>query len=139
MDILTMKIVDPRSGQDPVVLTSREMDVMDVLWKLSSGTVSEVQEGISDDLAYTTVLTILRTLERKGHVGHRIEGRAHRYLPLVAREDAQESAIRRITRKLFSDSPELLMVQLLSERGLTEEQLRRLRDLVDERLREEEP
>ena len=112
---------------------------MDVLWKLSSGTVSEVQEGISDDLAYTTVLTILRTLERKGHVGHRIEGRAHRYLPLLAREDAQESAIRRITRKLFSDSPELLMVQLLSERGLTEEQLRRLRDLVDERLREEEP
>jgi predicted transcriptional regulator len=139
MDILTMKIVDPRSGKDPVVLTSREMDVMDVLWKLSSGTVSEVQDGISDDLAYTTVLTILRTLERKGHVGHRIEGRAHRYLPLVAREDAQGSAIRRITRKLFSDSPELLMVQLLSERGLTEEQLRRLRDLVDERLREEEP
>ncbi len=134
-----MKIVDPRSGKDPVVLTSREMDVMDVLWKLSSGTVSEVQDGISDDLAYTTVLTILRTLERKGHVGHRIEGRAHRYLPLVAREDAQGSAIRRITRKLFSDSPELLMVQLLSERGLTEEQLRRLRDLVDERLREEEP
>jgi predicted transcriptional regulator len=98
-----------------------------------------VQDGISDDLAYTTVLTILRTLERKGHVGHRIEGRAHRYLPLVAREDAQGSAIRRITRKLFSDSPELLMVQLLSERGLTEEQLLRLRDLVDERLREEEP
>ncbi len=111
---------------------------MDVLWKLGSGTVSEVQSGLSDRLAYTTVLTILRTLEKKGHVGHEAEGRAHRYAPLVAREDAQGSAIRRITRKLFSGSPELLMTQLLSERGLTPEQLRRLRDLVDQRLREDE-
>jgi predicted transcriptional regulator len=133
-----MDIVDNGSGSDPVVLTSREMDVMDVLWKLGSGTVSEVQSGLSDRLAYTTVLTILRTLEKKGHVGHEAEGRAHRYAPLVAREDAQGSAIRRITRKLFSGSPELLMTQLLSERGLTPEQLRRLRDLVDQRLREDE-
>ena len=111
---------------------------MNVLWKLGSGTVAEVQEGLSDDLAYTTVLTILRTLEKKGHVGHEAEGRAHRYLPLVEREEAQVSAIRRITGKLFSGSPELLMAQLLSERGLTEVQLRRLRALVDERLREGE-
>jgi predicted transcriptional regulator len=133
-----MTIVDPRSSGDHVVLTGREMDVMNVLWKLGSGTVSEVQEGLSDELAYTTVLTILRTLEKKGHVGHEAEGRAHRYLPLVEREEAQVSAIRRITGKLFSGSPELLMTQLLSERGLTEDQLRRLRDLVDERLKEEE-
>jgi predicted transcriptional regulator len=133
-----MDVVDNGSGSDPVVLTSREMDVMDVLWKLGSGTVSEVQSGLSDRLAYTTVLTILRTLEKKGHVGHEAEGRAHRYAPLVAREDAQGSAIRRITRKLFSGSPELLMTQLLSERGLTPEQLRRLRDLVDQRRREDE-
>ena len=121
-----------------MVLTSREMDVMNVLWRLGSGTVSEVQKGLSDELAYTTVLTILRTLEKKGHVGHRPEGRAHRYEPLVEREEAQEGAIRRITRKLFSDSPELLVAHLLNERGLTETQLRRLRNLVDERLREEE-
>ncbi len=133
----TMNIVDSGSGSDPVVLTSREMDVMDVLWKLGSGTVSEVQAGLSDKLAYTTVLTILRTLEKKGHVGHEAEGRAHRYAPLVAREDAQGSAIQRITRKLFSGSPELLMAQLLSERGLTQDQLRRLRDLVEKRLSEE--
>lgn len=111
---------------------------MNVLWKLGSGTVSEVQEALSDELAYTTVLTILRTLEKKGHVGHEAEGRAHRYLPLVEKEEAQVSAIRRITGKLFSGSPELLMTQLLSERGLTEDQLRRLRDLVEERLKEGE-
>ena len=133
-----MNIVDPRSDSDPVVLTGREMDVMDVLWRLGTGTVSEVQRGLSVELAYTTVLTILRTLEKKGHVGHEAEGRAHRYLPLVEREEAQESAMRRITRKLFSGSPELVMAQLLSERGLSERQLRRLRDLVDERLKEDE-
>ena len=132
-----MSIVDSRSESDPVVLTSREMDVMNVLWKLGSGTVSEVLKGLSDELAYTTVLTILRTLERKGHIRHEEEGRAHRYLPLVEKEQAQESAIRRMTRKLFSDSPELLMAHLLSEQGLTEDQLRRLRALVDERLKEE--
>jgi predicted transcriptional regulator len=133
-----MSIVDSGSDSDPVVLTSREMDVMNVLWKLGTGTVAEVQEALFDKLAYTTVLTILRTLEKKGHVGHEAEGRAHRYLPLVEKEEAQVSAIRRITGKLFSGSPELLMTQLLSERGLTEGQLRRLRDLVDERLKEGE-
>ncbi len=111
---------------------------MSVLWRLGSGTVAEVRKGLSDELAYTTVLTILRTLEKKGHVGHETEGRAHRYMPLVEREDAQESAVRRITRKLFSGSPELLMAHLLRERGLSETQLRRLRDLLEERLKEEE-
>ena len=133
-----MNIVDPRSGSDPVVLTSREMDVMNVLWKLGSGTVSEVQRGLSDDLAYTTVLTILRTLEKKGHIRHDEEGRAHRYVPLVEKAEAQEGAVRRVTGKLFSGSPELLMAHLLNEKGLSEDQLRRLRALVDERLKEEE-
>jgi BlaI family penicillinase repressor len=133
-----MSIVDPRSDADPVVLTSREMDVMNVLWKLGSGTVSEVQKGLADELAYTTVLTVLRTLEKKGHVRHEAEGRAHRYSPMVEKEEAQESAIRRMTRKLFSGSPELLMAHLLNERGLTEDQLKRLKALVDERLGEED-
>jgi len=107
---------------------------MNVLWTLGSATVSEVLENISDDLAYTTVLTMLRRLEKKGHLAHVPEGKAHRYVPLVAREEAQDSAIQRVTRKLFSDSPELLMNRLVNKGGLTEEQLRDLRDLVDERL-----
>jgi len=134
-----MKIVASRSDEDPVVLTSREMDIMNVLWRLGSGTVSEVRKGLSDDLAYTTVLTILRTLEKKGHLRHEAEGRAHRYVPLVEKEEAQEGAVRRVTRKLFSGSPELLMAHLIKERGLSEDQLRRLRALVDERLKGEEP
>ncbi len=119
-----------------MVLTGREMDVMNVLWRLGSGTVSEVRQGLQDKLAYTTVLTILRTLEKKGHLRHEEEGRAHRYLPLVEKSEAQEGAVRRVTRKLFSGSPELLMAHLLNEKGLSEAQLRRLRALVDARLKE---
>jgi BlaI family transcriptional regulator, penicillinase repressor len=136
--IATMKLVMSHADAEPVILTVREMDVMNVLWTLGSGTVTEVQERLPDELAYTTVLTLLRILEKKGHIRHKPDGRAHRYMPLVQKEEAREGALGRITRKLFSGSPELVMAHLLKERGLTEDQLRRLRDLVDERLKEEE-
>ena len=121
-----------------VVFTDRELDVMAVLWDLGSGTVADVRAGLSDELAYTTVLTILRTLEEKGHVGHEEEGRAYRYHPLVERGTAQESALRRLTRKLFQGSSETLLSHLVSDRSLSVQELRRLRALLDERLEEED-
>ena len=66
--------------------TDRELDVMSVLWDLGDATVTEVRQRLADKLAYTTVLTVLRTLEQKGYVDHTGEGRAHRYHPLVKRE-----------------------------------------------------
>ncbi len=119
--------------------TDRELDVMGELWALGSATVAEVQERLPDTLAYTTVLTILRTLEQKGYVGHEEEGRAHRYKPLVKREAAGARALRRMVDKLFQGSPELLLTQLVSERGLSAAELRRLRRLLDERLRGRKP
>ncbi len=121
------------SKQD-AIFTERELDVMDILWQDGSGTVSDVKERISDDLAYTTVLTILRTLEQKGFVGHQPEGRAYRYHPLVGKEEARESHLRRLTRKLFGGSRELLMAQLVSDGDLTREELERLRNMLDQRL-----
>jgi predicted transcriptional regulator len=119
-----------------VTFTDRELDVMGVLWERGPSTVSEVREGLSDDLAYTTVLTVLRVLEEKGHVGHEEEGRAHRYFPRVQRSEAGQSALRRLTRKVFRGSPELLLTQLVSDRELSEADLLRMRKLLDERLRE---
>ena len=119
-----------------MMLSGREMDVMNILWERGTATVSEVLDELQDELAYTTVLTILRRLEEKGHVRHNPDGKAHRYIPLVQREEAQDSAIQRMTRKLFLDSPKLLMSRLLHKGALTEEQLRELRALVDERLKE---
>lgn len=115
-------------------LTERELDVMSVLWEYGPARVAEVQEQIRDVLAYTTVLTILRTLEEKGHVRHEAEGRAYRYYPLIDRNAAAASALRRLVRKKFSGSPELLLTQLASEGGTTTKQLEGMRNLLNERL-----
>ncbi len=119
-----------------VTFTERELDVMAILWELGSATVTEVRDRLDDDLAYTTVLTVLRTLEAKGYVGHREEGKAHRYMPLVARNAAGQSALRRLTEKVFAGSPELLLTQLVSGRRLSPEELKRMRQLLDQRLKE---
>lgn len=119
-----------------ISFTDRELDVMGVLWDLGSASVAEVRDRLHDDLAYTTVLTVLRTLEEKGYAGHTEAGKAYRYHPLVQRQDAGTSVLRRITRKLFKDSPELLLTQLVSDRRLTDEELRRMRQLLEERLGE---
>ena len=120
-----------------ISFTDRELDVMAVLWEGSSATVAEVRERIPDELAYTTVLTVLRTLEEKGHVGHRGEGKAHRYFPLVERRVAGRSALTRLIDTVFNGSPELLLTQLVTERDLSEEQLKRIRKLMDARFRGE--
>lgn len=118
--------------------TQRELDVMSVLWDRGPSTVAEVRKALDDELAYTTVLTVLRILEEKGYVGHTTEGRAHRYRPLVERAAAGESALRRLRDRLFGGSPELLLTRLVDDEDLTEEELRRMRDLLADRLGEDE-
>jgi len=119
--------------------TRRELDVMTVLWDLESATVSEVRGRLKDQLAYTTVLTVLRILEQKGYVKHEEDGRAHRYVPLVKRESAGASALKRLVDTVFKGSPELLMTQLVSEHDLSQAELKRLRKLLEERLKEAKP
>jgi len=122
-----------------ISFTERELDVMSVLWDVGPATVAQVRERIADELAYTTVLTVLRTLEQKGYVGHTEDGRAHRYKPLVKREVAGRTALRRLVEKVFDGSPELLLTQLVSDKNLSDEELRRLRKLLADRLREKKP
>ncbi|HYK10671.1 MAG TPA: BlaI/MecI/CopY family transcriptional regulator [Gemmatimonadales bacterium] len=119
--------------------TRRELDVMTVLWDQESATVSEVRSKLKDKLAYTTVLTVLRILEQKGYVKHEEDGRAHRYVPLVKRESAGTSALKRLVDTVFKGSPELLMTQLVSEHDLSQAEIKRLRKLLEERLREAKP
>jgi predicted transcriptional regulator len=122
-----------------IAFTDRELDVMAVLWAGGSATVAEVRQRLADKLAYTTVLTVLRTLEEKGYVGHTGEGRAYRYRPLVKRAAAGRTALRRLLDKMFQGSPALLLTQLVSDRGLDKQELRSLRRVLDERFREEKP
>ena len=120
-------------------LTRRELDVMAVIWARGSATVAEVKDGLSDDLAYPTVLTILRTLEGKGHVRHTTDGKAFRYFARTQSADAGSSALARVLDKVYRGSRELLVAGLLDDKEIDAEELKRLRALVDARLRELEP
>jgi predicted transcriptional regulator len=113
-----------------ISFTDREVDVMHVLWDHGPSVVSDVQNKLSDKLAYTTVLTVLRTLEAKGYVAHQEEGRQHRYFATVQRQAAQKSALNHLLGKLFKDSSELLFAHLVSDQKLSPEQIRRMRKLL---------
>jgi len=118
----------------PAEFGERELDVMGVLWSAGSATVAEVRDRLPADLAYTTVLTILRNLEAKGFVRHEGEGKAHRYFPLVARQAAGRSAVARLIQKMFGGDPALLVSHLVSDHPLTEAELRKLHETEGERL-----
>jgi predicted transcriptional regulator len=122
---------------DETILTDRELDAMNILWREGSGTVSEVREHLGEPLAYTTVLWMLQTLESKGYVRHEKEGRAYRYHPLIEQEAAGGSALNRMVDRVFQGSAAMLLAQLVAERQLPADELERMRDLLDRRLAEE--
>lgn len=117
--------------------TERELDIMAVLWSRGPSTVAEVQEELEDELAYNTVLTMLKVMEGKGYVSREAEGRAHRYHAEVEQDAAGVSALGRVTDRLFGGSPEKLLLHLV-DKDLDADELRRMRDLLDDRLREVE-
>ena len=117
-----------------VTFTDRELDVMAVLWSRGTGTVAEVRDALSDDFARTTVLTVLRTLEEKGYVEHIIEGKAHRYVPTVEPDIAGRAALTRILDTMFAGSHEQLLAQLVSDRKIDPNKLRKLRAVLDARI-----
>jgi predicted transcriptional regulator len=119
--------------------TDREMDIMRVLWERGPSTVAEVRRALADDLAYNTVLTMLRLMEEKGQVDRSQEGRAHRYRALVDRASAGRSTLRRVADRLFEGSREALLMGLVDGGEIGEEEIRRMRDLLNERLGEEDP
>ena len=112
---------------------------MQVLWDHGPSLVAEVRERLSDELAYTTVLTVLRTLEGEGYVGHEEEGRGHRYFASIKQQAARKNAVQHLTDKLFKGSAELLFSHLVSEQKLNAEQIRRIRRLLDEHSGKEKP
>jgi BlaI family penicillinase repressor len=114
-----------------IVLADRETELMEVLWEQGPSTVVEVRKRLKAKLAYNTVLSTLRTLESKGYVGHEEEGRAHRYLARIGRDAARRSALRHLSTKLFKGSVELLLTSAVSGQDLSDDEIKRIRDLLD--------
>jgi len=121
-----------------VNFTERELDIMAVLWEHGPSTVAEVHERLTDDIAYKTVLTMLRVLEQKGHITHTEEGRAHRFHAIVGRDEAGVSAIDRVLDKIFGGSKELLITHLVRDRRLSQDEMRRLRKMLGQKMKEDQ-
>jgi BlaI family transcriptional regulator, penicillinase repressor len=113
-------------------LTEAELRLMDVLWQKGAATVQQVLDALTQKppLAYNSVLTTIRILENKGYVEHIKEGRAHIYRPMVEREQATRSEIRHLVHRFFGNSHELLVLNILEDRGLEARELKRLRALL---------
>ena len=112
-------------------LTEAELPIMDILWEKGSAGVTDVVAGLSDSVvAYNTVLTTLRILERKGYVRHTKEGRAFVYHPVVQRGEASRKAVRNLVKRFFQDSPELLILNVLEDEQLDEIELARLKRMI---------
>jgi BlaI family penicillinase repressor len=112
-------------------LTQRELDIMGVLWELGEGTVTEVRDRVDPDLAYTSISSMIRTLELKGFVSHRRgEGKTHVYFPVIAPEAAGESALGRVLDKIYGGSPIKLLAHLVQQKRLSSKELQRMRDLL---------
>ncbi len=114
-------------------LTEAELRIMNVLWERHSATVHEVLEAIPSRpaLAYNSVLTIIRILEKKGYVKHEKDKRAHVYLPLVDRKDATRFEVRHLVSRFFGNSNEQLVLNVLEETSIDAEELDRLRQLLE--------
>jgi BlaI family transcriptional regulator, penicillinase repressor len=114
----------------------RELAVMSVLWRLGSASVAEVRDALEEELAYTSVLSALQTLEEKGYVRHQAEGRAYRYFPTIGAERAGTSALARIRDAIFQGSAERMFAQMVSDKRISRKELERMRQLLAERLGE---
>lgn len=113
-------------------LTEAELRIMDVLWRKGSGTVQQLVDWIPFSLAYNSVLTTVRILEKKGYVKHaKSDGRAFIYEPLVQREEATRSAVRQLVGRFFRNSHEALVLNILKDEGINEKELQRLRQMLD--------
>ena len=112
-------------------LTQRELDIMSVLWELGEATVTEVRDRVDPNLAYTSISSMIRTLEMKGYVSHRRgEGKTHVYFPSIDPEAAGESALGRVLNKIYGGSPIKLLAHLVEQNRLSDKELARMRELL---------
>ena len=114
-------------------LTDAELRIMRVVWERAQATVGEVVERLdaTNRPAYNTVLTMLKILERKGFVTHEKDGRAFRYVPVIGRSQARQTAVSHLLSRFFNGSSEALVLALLGPDRVSDEERRRVRELLD--------
>jgi predicted transcriptional regulator len=118
----------------PAALSKRERQIMDVVYRRGRATAAEIHRDIDDPPTYTTVRGLLRILESKGHVRHEQEGPRYVFVPSMPRQREGANMLSHVVRTFFDGSPSKAMAALLgTESAYTEEELRRLESLIDEK------
>lgn len=119
-------------------LTRLELQIMEVLWRIGSGTVQEVQNSMpGEPLAYTTVQTMLNILARKARVKRKLFGKAYTYKPILSREGAVKEALIDVVDRMFGGSVEALVMNLLKTKQLNPKKVAELNELVRRRQQED--
>ena len=115
-----------------ITLTEAELRLMKLLWSRHECAVADLVQALADDtpLAYTSVLTTVRILERKGYVTHRQEGRAFLYSPAVAEGEARRTEVKHVLQRFFGNSRERLLLSLLGDEEITPAELLRLKAAI---------
>jgi predicted transcriptional regulator len=119
---------------DGKLLTETELELMTILWRLGEGSVADVIEQLprERDLAYTSVSTILRILEKKEILITRKEGRGHIYTPRLKKCDYEAKAVKHVVERVFDGTPLALVRQLLDSGRLDKNDLKELKHLIDQ-------
>lgn len=120
------------------VLTRREREIMDILYRLGRASAQEVLKGMADPPSYSAVRALLRLLEERGHVKHVEDGTRYVYLPAVARSEARRKALTHVVATFFGGSVEQAMLTLVesSRNKLSVDELERLSEIVERAKRE---
>jgi BlaI family penicillinase repressor len=117
---------------DNTQITPLELQILQVLWKMGTATVQQVQDQLLPEqkLAYTTVQTMLTVLYRKGRVKRTLKGKAYEYEAALSQKSATSMALRDVLSRFFSGSPENLVMNLIETQQLSPEKLEKLTRLV---------
>lgn len=112
--------------------------IMETVWELGEATVGQVLEQIGRDkaLAYTTILSAMQKLEKRGWLRHREEGRAYIYLPTRSREEESKSSLRKFIASVFGGDPLVLFQHLLDDEELSAKDLAALKKMIEKRRKE---
>jgi predicted transcriptional regulator len=113
------------------VLTRREREIMDILYRRGRATAHEVLEELASPPSYSAVRALLRLLEERGHVKHTQDGQRYVFAPAVTRGDARKSALSHLVKTFFAGSVEDAVAALVDRSKLSPEELNRLADLID--------
>lgn len=119
------------------LLTNTELELMNIIWELGEGTVNDVLEKLSShrDLAYTSVSTILRILEKKKILKSRKDGKCHIYVPKINKSTYENRSLNHLLSNVFSNAPTSMVRALVNSQDLSHDELREIKKIVTERIK----